>query len=403
VNKLNVDFKDFLCNKHKKVQSEKFARNQLDASRIASVADVQLYKKSDLRSEMIKLMNDLGNGMPFINPYLNRIHGFLFIEICLENASRAGEILNLSHQEFLDRTLNQDGTTSICVKRHKTAHKHGSAILVVRESTMLHLVRYNDHIRPLLAKAGSEKFFLTSKGGQYPSSNVRKSMQQIWSESGAKGEVGPTLLRKAIVTIVHSDTPHLAPKLSRKMNHSNAVAESTYFVAKKTKTCMEVGVELRNIGEETKSSKHCHESPISNLKITVSQPMRTIKDVSQRLSSINSKKTLVQKLAYKTHQKYDKMIKLTPKKKILTKIQPTLVTPKKMKKRLFKEDIQLKTTPDFKKHGHNKFIISEEAVLFQEFYDIIEQETKVPINDEQIVNKLLKIEMDKLSQKEGED
>ena len=89
-----------------------------------SVKDIQKYEKSKERENIKQLINEFdhqaGKKLPSKHQ-VSSILGYLFIERCLNNGCRTGEITNLTMDHFKKRTQFPNGYFVLKVSDHKTA------------------------------------------------------------------------------------------------------------------------------------------------------------------------------------------------------------------------------------------------------------------------------------------
>ena len=184
--------------------------------------------------------------MEFTGKDISLYLGFLTLEICLDNANRAGKLWHMRRKEFEEVPVAEDGSAQIWVSRHKTDSLYGQSPLYLNPQLLKYLRIYSTIIRPKLAPQRSS-FFLNSKGQKLFSSDMRKNMQQMWKFCGMEGQVVPSLIRKASTTSVHKAHPELVDKLARKMNHTVATARRHYALHDKLENAITVGKQLRKI------------------------------------------------------------------------------------------------------------------------------------------------------------
>lgn len=182
-------------------------------------------------------------------------HGFFFIELSLDNANRAGEIIHLTLSEFHKGSIKENGAIQLKIKQHKTYHIYDPSNITVNKDLAPLLRKYVKYIRPYIINQSSPvNMFLTKTGNQL-SSSMRFHMQAVWHRIGLKSEVGPTLLRKTAVTAVHLSALNTKKALASKMNHSETTASRYYFTAYRESNSTKVSQKLRQIICNSKNRK----------------------------------------------------------------------------------------------------------------------------------------------------
>ena len=136
------------------------------------------------------------------------IRDFLWVEISIDNANRAGALANMKVGEFT-RVSKHDEENVVLVKNHKTLQTHGPARIVL--SSRLHswmdiFVREVRSKVPGVTGSLNESVFLTWNGETMESSQINKAIKSVWKKAGMEGSPSSTLFRKSAVSKVHTNS-----------------------------------------------------------------------------------------------------------------------------------------------------------------------------------------------------
>lgn len=272
------------CGLRKGILKEKWERENRVLATMPNRPEIKRYIESDVRKKIIIQLSNIKNKLTQRDHV--KIMGYLFLEISLDNANRAGEVKHMTLKEYKARKFVKNGE-EISVKNHKTFYKYGYASLFLNSNLSLSLLHYVKKIRPLLARANSpQNLFLTTTGNKLSSSTMRHSMQIVWNEVGNKSEVGPTLLRKTAVTAVHTAHPSKKGALATKMNHMESTAITHYLTQDRKNTSRQIATELRGLlidpPEKNSTSKKC-----TDREEKVSSVQCSLNEVSSNMPSSN--------------------------------------------------------------------------------------------------------------------
>jgi hypothetical protein len=116
------------------------------------------------------------------------VRNFLFTQIFIDNTNRPGVLAGMTIEEY-NRMRKQDEHYVITVMRHKTAHVHGPARIVLNEKLKSWLLVFVEVMQPQLASATTGNVFLTRNGKAMESSHIiklGKLMREDASETEGK-------------------------------------------------------------------------------------------------------------------------------------------------------------------------------------------------------------------------
>ena len=146
-------------------------------------ANITTYINSERRTTIKDLLYN-----PTEELKLTDVLAYLFLEISLNNANRAGEARNMLASEYNSAKL-RDGFKIIKIREHKTYYKYGPANVVVDNDLAQDLDAYYNNIRPSYSQMHNSKyFFLSNSGKRLTSGSPRKIMQQLWESTEAAGQ-----------------------------------------------------------------------------------------------------------------------------------------------------------------------------------------------------------------------
>lgn len=252
--KFRQDIKDFSKSMRKEIMKEHWRKSKKDLDTMAKAKDIQNYDSCSSRRKIIELFEQIETGDQPPTQNLSLLLGFMCLEISLDNANRAGEARHMKVREFKEAKLRNDYSGEIWVGKHKTSDLYGESPLFINPTLMRCMRIYNTITRPALSSSSSA-FFLNQAGKKMHSSAIKKYMQSFWNFCSLSGCVGPSLIRKSSTTVIHHAQPELIDKLATKMNHTVATARRHYALYNKSKNAEEIGRKLRQVIIDSASSQ----------------------------------------------------------------------------------------------------------------------------------------------------
>jgi hypothetical protein len=118
-------------------------QNRLRENKVQQVlpttAHLRTYLSSKLRNTIIHRIIEINNGPRLTPNEMVLINGFIFCEISMDNANRAGELKSMTIKQFNKATIHADGTLTVKIRHHKTYYKYGDALVTI-----------NKHLRKLM-------------------------------------------------------------------------------------------------------------------------------------------------------------------------------------------------------------------------------------------------------------
>lgn len=151
----------------------------------------------------------------------------------------------MTMKEFNDMSEEGDGGV-VSVMKHKTAHIHGPAHIVLSQKLKAWLTMFVQVIRPHVT-AESDYVFLTWNGQPMTSSQINKALQSVFKKATVSTKITSTSFRKAAVTNVHERNPEMSGKLANLMAHNEATASKYYLLSEKTKASIEASQHLSRL------------------------------------------------------------------------------------------------------------------------------------------------------------
>ena len=245
INALVVQLSDLSKGLKKSCQRERWNKHLKEVARLPSNEDASRYINSDLRLKLIKKLNECNHETKFSADEITLINGMLFIELCMDNANRTGELSLMTVDHIYKGKIDDDGDLTVSISDHKTYNQHGPAIMNIRAPVLQLLTSYIRFIRPSIQEKKLKKVFFKLNATELSSYSMRYYMQKMWRRCGLTSEAGPTLMRKFTVTTIHLRFPEHKKALASKMNHSEATASRYYFTHDKERNSRTLSKSLR--------------------------------------------------------------------------------------------------------------------------------------------------------------
>ena len=198
-----------------------------------SVKDIQKYEKSKEREKIKRLINEFddqaGKKVPSRQD-VSSILGYFFIEQCLNNGCRTGEITNLTMDHFKKRIQFPNGYFVLKVSDHKTAHTYSSSCVNVPPDLFKEMVVYLKYIRiKLVSRTHNPYLYLKNNGTKHNSSSVIDYIGSIWRLLNTKSIFTPTMIRFTMSTRFKNEPRWIQRELALKMTHTPKVHDERYI------------------------------------------------------------------------------------------------------------------------------------------------------------------------------
>lgn len=230
----------------RKDSTRKWQKLEEDMLNRLTPSNIRKFEKSSAAREAIKMIGehlDAPETTVVTQASFTLVRDFLFTQIFIDNANRPGVLAHMTMDEYRN-IRKQDGRYVIAVKKHKTAHVHGPARIVLSEKLKSWLSVFVDVMRGQVGSSSSGPVFLSWNGNGMKSGHITKAVQSVFKKAGVDVKVTSTSFRKAAVTKVHMDQPGMSGKLAGFMAHREATAKKYYLIAEKSKTSVEVSKNL---------------------------------------------------------------------------------------------------------------------------------------------------------------
>ena len=239
-------------------------------------SNIRKLEKSTAAREAIKIIgkySDSDETTPVTQSGFTLVRDFLFTQIFIDNANRPGVLAHMTMDEY-NKMRKQDDHYVITVKKHKTAHVHGPARIVLSEKLKSWMSVFVGVIRAHVTTTTSGPVFLSWNGNAMKSGHITKAVQSVFKKAGLDVKITSTSFRKAAVTKVHIDKPDMSGKLANLMAHNEATAKKYYLLTEKSKTSVEVS---KNLGRLMRTDD-------GNTETTrpTASPTKDVKDVEEK-------------------------------------------------------------------------------------------------------------------------
>ncbi len=233
-----------------------------DAKKRLTPANIQTFEKSEAACEAVKILgqhSDPTQSATMTQTTFILVRDFLFTQIFIDNANRPGVLSHMTMEEF--KNVRKDGDNYvISVMKHKTAHVHGLAYIILNSKLKAWLSIFVKVMRTQVATSTTGPVFLSWNGQRMTSSQINKAVKSIFKKAEVPLEVTSTSFRKAAVTNMHESNPEMSSKLANLMAHNESTAKKYYMIAEKTKASLEASKKLSQVmrnqyasGDESKA------------------------------------------------------------------------------------------------------------------------------------------------------
>lgn len=231
-----------------------------DTENLLTSESIQNFEKSEAAREAIKIIgqySDPTETAPVVQASYILARDFLLVELFIDNANRPGVLSFMTTDEF-HNMREEDGTYVIAVKKHKTAHVHGPAYIVLSKKLKAWMHVFVEVMRPAVTDSdtSTSSVFLTWNSRSMTSGQINKAVQSVFKKAGVDIKVTSTSFRKAAVTKVHESNPELSEKLAGLMSHNESTAKKYYLLWEKTKASIEASTKLGKLMRNQDASEN---------------------------------------------------------------------------------------------------------------------------------------------------
>ncbi|CAB3978646.1 Neurofilament medium polypeptide [Paramuricea clavata] len=238
-----------------------------DTENLLTSESIQNFEKSEAAREAIKIIGQYSyptETAPVVQALYILARDFLLVELFIDNANRPG-ILSFMTTDKFHNMGEEDGTYVIAVKKHKTAHVHRPAYIVLSKKLKAWMHVFVEVMRPAVTDSdtSTSSVFLTWNSRSMTSGQVNKAVQSVFKKAGVDIKVTSTLFRKAAVTKMHESNPELSEKLAGLMSHNESTAKKYYLLWEKTKASIEASAKLGKLMRNQENSADESEADVS--------------------------------------------------------------------------------------------------------------------------------------------
>ena len=262
---------------YKKVSQRRHLEKQdEDLSNLITPEMVAEYEQSESARRAVSLINQLSGAhcLQINQAEYTLIRDFILTEIA--NAHRSGVLANMTLGEFKKAKLSE-GSCIISVKKHKTADIHGPARVVLLSTLFGYLKTYVTEVRSVVSetKDDGDAVILPWSGPRLASGQISTAINASWKKAGLQGHISSTLLRKSIVTAVHTKHKDMTGQLADLMAQKESTAQRYYKLHEKQQSCIQAAAELPSIMRATSLANKVSEEGTTMTKVGETNPAGT--------------------------------------------------------------------------------------------------------------------------------
>lgn len=224
------------------ISKRKMEKKETDKERIITIEHIQKYlagKRATDGQEILVLHHRKNLGVELKKKDHALARNLLILKLVIQNASRAGPIVNLKIDEVNKARNNvHNGRHVINVLQHKTQLVYGAAQISLDEDDFRFLVSYIENIRsriPNLDPTTTEDVFVTWNGRPLVGSEVANiiSVELCSAIEDRENRGSCTIIRKSIVSILLSMGlgDENERDLARLMKHTQGMQRNVYDVS----------------------------------------------------------------------------------------------------------------------------------------------------------------------------
>ena len=207
------------------------------------------------------------------------VRDYLLSYLCLNNAQRTGAIEWMLLTD-VGKGYEKNGSMAVNVLWHKTVRTAGPAILSMTHKVYNNLGIFLEKVRPQIASPPGHKqyaFVSWDEGKRLSSSRVTEQFNSMWKKAVGVTENRPRmnggLVRKSFTTLVHENHPELRKDLAVTLNHSEATARRSYWIAEKTDIATRTQTKMRQLirGEKVSPANNGSTLPDTTATNTITE------------------------------------------------------------------------------------------------------------------------------------
>ena len=300
-----------------------------DQQNLLTPANIQLFERSEAARTAVKILgqhSDTTETVLLTQQSYTLVRDFLFTQMFIDNANRPGVLSCMTMHEY--QHMRKEGENHVIVtKKHKTAHVHGPAYIVLSKKLKGWLTIFVEIMRAQVTSSTTGALFLSWNAKSMTSSQINKAVQSVFRKAGVKGKVTSTSFRKAAVTNIHQSNPELSSKLAKLMAHNELTAKRYYLLSEKTKASVEASKRLGQVmrnevsGEaeetadsESKGDKSVADDGMSEEKKRAAWTDSDLEKVENRFSEELKNKTITLDLVRKKVEKCEELSGMSPRR-----------------------------------------------------------------------------------------
>ena len=174
--------------------------------------------------------------------------------LCFENIPRTGALANITCQEYLNAT-DSVGSYKVAVLDLKTLATFESCVPVftsaLYEEPRVFCHQFRNSLEGIDTNRHDDKFFMSWSGKRVSSPMVSVQLNSFWGKvvghTKERPRISATLVRKSVVSKVHTQKLELGKDLAGLMCHSEDTAKRSYFFQEKNKKAGTTSATLRSV------------------------------------------------------------------------------------------------------------------------------------------------------------
>ena len=231
------------------VRTDEMRKMEEDRRAKITPKEILQFESSDAVRNAVKFLGFITSGEPcaITQKRYTSVRDFIFTEIYIDNAHRAGVLANMTMGEFESKEKLKNGKYRITVYRHK--EERAGPIRVEISAKLYNYIKiYKDFVRPHISecKDDASHVFLTWTGNHYDNSGgISNAVNAMWKKAGMLkaapriGRVNANKFRKAAISATRElkgANDQLNHDLANLMGHKKSTADRYYFLEDKMKS-----------------------------------------------------------------------------------------------------------------------------------------------------------------------
>lgn len=238
----------------KDCHKREWQKKKNDRDRLVTPSMIGEFEKSKAARDAIIILGQLSgaHSREITQADYTLVRDFLFAEIAIDNANRAGVVANMTVNEFEKAVPMEDGESFIVeVMRHKTLESKGPANVVLSKKLHSWLKIFQTELRTKVSEvekgSGVVEFFLSWHGRKLESSQINKALKSVWKKAEMAGPICSTDFRKSAVTEVHTNHMGYASNLADLLDHNETTARKYYRLTEKNNVSLKASKHLARV------------------------------------------------------------------------------------------------------------------------------------------------------------